>query len=140
MRITCPTCDAAYEVPDKMMGAAPRRLRCAKCHEEWLADPSPPIMEAPASPAPSSEPQPPVPVMADDMPPPPRQADVHVETLARLPATAAPPVASSRVALAAWGLSLVVLAVLGAAAFQWRDPIMQAWPPSQRAYAVFGLR
>jgi len=41
---------------------------------------------------------------------------------------------------AGWGATLVVLVAALAAAYVWRVPIEAAWPPSQRAYAVLGLR
>ena len=41
--------------------------------------------------------------------------------------------------LAAWGASVVLLILLAAAAYAWRAPIMEAWPPSQRLYAALGL-
>ena len=43
------------------------------------------------------------------------------------------------VLMLAWGGSLLLLVVLVAAAFVWRDPIMQAWPPSARVYGSLGL-
>ncbi len=36
--------------------------------------------------------------------------------------------------------SIVVLAGLGAAAWHWRGPIMRAWPPAARVYALVGGR
>lgn len=35
MRIVCPACDAAYDVPDAMLAGGPRVVRCAKCGREW---------------------------------------------------------------------------------------------------------
>lgn len=40
MRLVCPSCEATYEVPDAVLGAAPRRLKCAKCQQEWTVDPA----------------------------------------------------------------------------------------------------
>jgi hypothetical protein len=42
-------------------------------------------------------------------------------------------------AVAAWVLSLAVLAGVVWAAYAYRAEIMAAWPPSQRAYAAMGL-
>ncbi len=36
MRIVCPACDAVYEVPDSLLGAEARALRCARCGHEWV--------------------------------------------------------------------------------------------------------
>jgi hypothetical protein len=40
----------------------------------------------------------------------------------------------------AWAASLLALLLLAGAAYGWRAQIMQAWPPSARAYAILGLR
>jgi predicted Zn finger-like uncharacterized protein len=37
MRLTCPNCDAEYEVPDGMMPAAGRHVQCTACHTRWFA-------------------------------------------------------------------------------------------------------
>ncbi len=39
----------------------------------------------------------------------------------------------------AWMLSLALLGAAAVATVVYREPIMQAWPPSQRAYAAIGL-
>jgi hypothetical protein len=39
----------------------------------------------------------------------------------------------------AWAATLVALAVAVWAAYAWRSPIMAAWPPSARAYSMFGM-
>lgn len=39
----------------------------------------------------------------------------------------------------AWTASLAVLLLALWAAYVWRNPIVSAWPPSERAYALFGL-
>ncbi len=44
-----------------------------------------------------------------------------------------------RLLLAAWVLSIAVLVLAGWAAVTWRDGIMRAWPPSERAYVALGL-
>jgi predicted Zn finger-like uncharacterized protein len=48
MRLTCPNCDAEYEVPDGMMPAAGRHVQCTSCHTRWFARGS-------AAPPPSEE-------------------------------------------------------------------------------------
>jgi hypothetical protein len=40
----------------------------------------------------------------------------------------------------AWAATVAVLLLVASAAFTWRDQIVEAWPPSARAYAVFGLQ
>jgi hypothetical protein len=39
----------------------------------------------------------------------------------------------------AWAASILVLLLAAAAAYQWRGEIVAGWPPSARAYALFGL-
>jgi predicted Zn finger-like uncharacterized protein len=35
MRITCPACQASYEIPDHLLARTPERIRCARCGAEW---------------------------------------------------------------------------------------------------------
>ena len=37
MRLTCPNCDAEYDVPDGMVPAAGRHVQCTSCHTRWFA-------------------------------------------------------------------------------------------------------
>ncbi len=69
MKIVCPACDAAYDVPAAVL-AAPRKMRCARCGHDWV-----PSAEVPDSPpamaeAPSAE-SPPLPASAPAPPPEP---------------------------------------------------------------------
>jgi hypothetical protein len=57
----------------------------------------------------------------------------------RLAAHAAWPQPSNQLRLA-WAGSLVVLLLAIGAAYVWRSQIVAEWPPSARAYAVFGLQ
>lgn len=67
MRITCPSCDAVYQVPDGAIGPAGRRVRCRSCDTSWLEPPRtqsaatpvpPPLPVLPAAPAPLAEAEP----------------------------------------------------------------------------------
>ena len=124
MRLACPSCQASYDVPDDRLGAETRRLRCACCAHEWAyGPPLPPEVPPPPPPRPPAAPLvatprlAPAPAFPPDEPPPP----------------------TNRHAPAAWVASLLLLAGLAVAAAQFRAEIMQAWPPSQRLYAVFGV-
>lgn len=55
----------------------------------------------------------------------------------RLAAAPAPPAASAG-PMAAWVLTVVVLAAAVASAVTWRDSVIRAWPPSGRILALFG--
>src|ERR1700742_3309631 len=54
MRIVCPNCTAAYEVPASRM-ATPRKVRCQRCGREWLAAPEPDEATQPDIPPPEVE-------------------------------------------------------------------------------------
>ena len=148
MRIVCPSCQAAYEVPESLLVGG-KSVRCAKCATTWapLPPPAPPL--APAEAAPDDWPPPlpelgPVPQLrpeprlggyrgrnidtADDARPPPRDDETE------------PPPPPRRGVLAAWLLSLLVLVALIWAAVAFRAGIVAAWPPSARLYDMLGLR
>ena len=127
MRLACPSCQATYDVPDDRLGTGTRRLRCACCAHEWTFVPSAPAAASPPPPPPTL-PGPAAPLAAE-----PRLARAP-----SFPPYDAPP-ARRRGALAAWAVSILVLAGLGFAAVQFRAGIMSGWPPSQRVYAVFGM-
>jgi predicted Zn finger-like uncharacterized protein len=142
MRITCPSCSAAYEVPDTLLGAAPRRVRCARCGHEWLPTPQSAIdapVQTPVAPKPMLAPAPPSPppLVAEPSarPAPPSRLAPDFE---RLPATDEDERAG-RSTLIAWVLTVLVLAAAGWAAVAYRHPVMEAWPPSQRVYHALGL-
>jgi predicted Zn finger-like uncharacterized protein len=127
MRIVCPSCSAAYEVPDSLVTPG-RVVQCARCSDKWMPVEAPvAAVEAPPAPEPAAE-EAPVQTVAV-----PRQS--AMERLAAHPARPKP-----RVGLRlAWVATLVALAVGVWAAYAWRSPIMAAWPPSARAYSMFGV-
>lgn len=161
MRIVCPSCQAAYEVPDKLLSSGPRKVRCAKCGKDWMAEaeapapaPAPPDAEpvpAPAAPEalpPEEEEElpPPPPVAAappPDAPPPeepqvgpvvPRAEEKLVQEAGERPSRALAVVAGL-----AWLASAGVLVAAGWAAVAFRADVMAAWAPSKRLYALLGL-
>jgi predicted Zn finger-like uncharacterized protein len=137
MRIACPACGAAYEVPDRLIGAG-RLLRCAKCGHEWLVRPAqtqepagtaPPVAAPPPGPARDLPPphpasrrppqviEPPLPQFGDAVPQPPRKTGLWL----------------------GWILSILVLLLLAASVLMFRAEIIAAWPPAARFYAALGL-
>jgi len=48
MRITCPSCQTSYRLPEGSVGAAGRDVRCARCGESWHAAPEPAETPEPA--------------------------------------------------------------------------------------------
>jgi predicted Zn finger-like uncharacterized protein len=123
MRLVCPHCAAAYEVPPSKLGGR-RRLRCARCGQVWIAPGEP----AGAAEAPDTSSRDAPEAAAPRVAPPG-------------PAAATPrPASRGRLALRlCWAASLVILAVGAWEAVAWRGAVMRAWPPSQRLYAVLGL-
>ncbi|MEO0358252.1 MAG: zinc-ribbon domain-containing protein, partial [Pseudomonadota bacterium] len=69
VRLTCPNCEAQYEVPDDAVPAAGREVQCSNCGHTWFAQPKsagfatrgpePKPTPAPARP-PRPKPEPPV--------------------------------------------------------------------------------
>jgi predicted Zn finger-like uncharacterized protein len=125
MRIVCPACETAYDVPDGVLVPG-RALRCARCRSEWLpVSAPPPDIEAAPIPDTASVNEPAV---------PPPTPSLRIE-----PASEGLRPPGPRVAvIAGWLLSLLLLVGLGYAAVTWRQPIEQAWPPSTRAYTLLG--
>ena len=157
MRIACPNCAAAYDVPDALLAAGPRRLRCARCGTEFLAalPPAapPPAPESPpefsrwevaeATPEPPvDEPAPTPDLAAPELTAPPRErprptrGPAGPSPIAPEDATAAP----GQVSLAAaWIASLGVIGAGLFALLHWQAEIAAAWPPAARFYAALGL-
>ncbi len=162
MRIACPACAAAYEVPDRLLAGPARTLRCSRCGADFALPratapepvapppaevtapepPPPPVVAAPEPPLPSPEPEPAPEPEAKPEPPPvvaPIAAAPRPEPLAmtaRAPVVQAEP---SRALAGAWIASLVVVlgAVLGFFAFHAK--VMELWPASTRLFAALGL-
>jgi predicted Zn finger-like uncharacterized protein len=139
MRIACPSCSAAYDVPDSLMTAG-RVVRCARCGGNWTPVAAAPVPEPQAeAPQPLPDEPPAVAAATEDGPATPMLA--RPSAMDRLAAHARPalPPPATRLRLA-WAGSLVLLVLVAGAAFAWRGQIVDAWPPSARAYAFFGLQ
>lgn len=154
MRLACPSCAAAYDLPETLFLAGPRMVRCAKCGHSWMASaPEPPAPEPPSEP-PAPEPEAPPPAPADAAP------GAEAEPAARRPsplrrrapaAAAEPPTPLPDFSLAppepprrsaglaiAWAASLALLLVVGWAGWTRREAVMQAWPASTHLFAALG--
>lgn len=143
MRATCPSCEATYEVPDRLIGAG-RRLRCTNCGHAWTLLPA--VAEAPpAEPEPAPPPPPSASASAPRSEPPPSPAaaaPVH-PVLRRAPQVIHPPLppvddtraprrGGTAPLRAAWiGSVLLVLLALGVL-WTFRAEIATAWPPAAR--------
>jgi predicted Zn finger-like uncharacterized protein len=145
MRIACPSCTAAYDVPDSLVPGG-RVVRCARCGGDW--------MPVDAPPAPSQEPDVEPPPREAASPPPLEEPAIAVPRPVRVPEGAPPtpgPSAMERLAAhpalpqsrfrlrMAWAASLLLLILAGWGAYTWRSQIVEVWPPSARMYAAFGM-
>ncbi len=137
MRIVCPSCGAAYEVPEAKLAPGVRRLRCAACGAEWeLAPPAP-------APAPELAPEAVVPPAAEEPPPAPSVAPLVVppeERTATKTAAEAParPRGGAGVVVA-WLASLALVAAAVLALLRYEAELTALWPPLARLYVWLGL-
>ena len=159
MRIVCPSCQAAYEVPEKLLSGAPRKVRCARCGDAWtpetISTPAPalaptlspalaPALEEapppPEAPPPTQAPAEPEPKRAPAPSPPVATVVPRIED--RLVPDAAEPSSGRRIAIVAtlaWATSAALLGGAGWAVVMWRADIMAAWAPSRRLFSLLGL-
>jgi len=139
MQVTCPTCSASYEVPDRLLSTGGRRLRCSRCAGEFRAN-LPDTMPTPLPSMPII-----VETVAAGLPGPDRMELLPVSEMMPPPAPSAPPQRRLRatmqlvVALLAWTASLGLAGTSGYLAISQRAQVMTAWAPSVRAYQALGL-
>lgn len=134
MRINCPSCSATYDVPDSLVTPG-QIVRCARCGNQWTpvqARPVEPPIEQPVEPPAPRTPEPPT-ITAEPVP------QVHQSAMERLSAHPARRPSANGLRIA-WAVSLVALIALAAAAYVWRAQVVSTWPPSARAYALFGMQ
>jgi len=148
MRIVCPSCSAAFEVPEGRLTPG-QAVRCARCGTDWtpLAEREPmfdaPAVE-PAEPSraaeavPPNTPEPPsVPAASSPI------ADQPASGLlvrSRLILDRVSEFTGTEAALiAGWAASIALVIGMTWAAVVWRGDVMHAWPPSERIYTALGL-
>ena len=123
MRIVCPSCEVAYEVEDRLLRPG-RATKFARCEHRWV-----PLAEvAPVEPLPLPAPPPPEPPQVLAVP----------TAMDRLSAASAPPPPKLALRLA-WAGSAIILLLFCTGLYIERQPVMGAWPPSIRLYALLGL-
>jgi predicted Zn finger-like uncharacterized protein len=141
MRATCPSCEAVYEIPDRLVGTG-RRLRCTNCGHKWNLLPPPAEAPAAAAPEPARMP-PPAPPAPAYLPAEPRGAPSHGPMLRRPPQLIDPPLppvddngegwrGGTATLRAAWIGSVLVVVLMLAAFWTFRYEIATAWPPAAR--------
>lgn len=121
MRLVCPHCDAAYDVPPALL-AGRRAVRCARCGREWTEQTEPADGVADAA-VPAEVPSGPTP-----------RAPISVLEPMALPLR--PRGAAVRFG---WAGSMLLLALGAWSVVTWRADVMHAWPPSGRLYSALGL-
>jgi len=118
MQVTCPQCGARYAVDPLAIGPSGRTVQCVRCSHRWFE-------ELKAAPAASPTPRP------AERPVPDFVIRPQSHYSAGLPAISPPRPTAHR---GRWIAALVVLVlVVGAAAFAWRDEIRNRLPPGWSA-------
>ncbi len=134
MRIVCPSCAAAYEVPEARLIPS-QSVRCARCGTNWAPVAGPQLAAGPVPPQPSAA----VPPFPQSRPPSDTQIFSAPSPFAGTLERPGARLASGPAVLAGWVVSIVAVIGLGWAAVTWRYDIMNAWPPSERLYSSLGL-
>lgn len=116
MILTCPACSTRYMVEPPDLGRSGRRVRCAKCGHSWMQGPAPDLPKAVAV---AAEPE----------------ADFEPRRAART-ARAAP----AKKGAVGWLVFLVVVGGGLAAAYHFRQQIVDYWPPAVRLYTELGIK
>ena len=139
MRVACPSCSTSYEIPADRL-AAGKSVRCARCGASWApipldvgADETP--TEPRIEPAPDPNQLGPNQLGPNQPDPNPVQAEPPKPMAMESGASARP---NTRLLLAAWIGSGVVLIVAVCAIVVWRKDLTRFWPPLGRLYEVFG--
>jgi len=155
MQLACPACAAIYNVPDNMIGEG-RIMQCARCANEWFAQPLPAeaTLPVPMPPPPAPQASPSAPQAS---PPAPGVSTRAAEASAALPSPRAPIALAlpSRIAEVpaspepgsllgqlplrlAWAASLGLVVWGGYFAWTERARMTELWPPIARLYRLFG--
>ena len=143
MRMVCPACSAAYEVPESLLPPG-RSVRCARCGDQWtpVAPEPPPPPAAPPLP-PAVPPQPHWPdaelVEPENVEPFGQPVSPSFTAMDRLALHRAGAGGSAMPLRIAWAASVLGLLLLVVAAYVWRAELMHVWPASQRIYRALGL-
>ncbi|MCA0423227.1 MAG: zinc-ribbon domain-containing protein [Proteobacteria bacterium] len=126
IRICCPSCATAYDLPDASIGPGGRKVRCAACQTLWLAEPTAATdAEAVTDPAPA----PAVEAPAIPPPPAPRRRPWHE----RIGEKAAP-------TRARWPyVAAILLLLAGGGLVGFRKSVVARAPETGRIYAALGL-
>lgn len=114
MILTCPACSTRYMVEPPDLGRSGRRVRCAKCGHSWMQGPPQDLPRAVAAEA---------------------EGDLESRRAGRKP-HAAP----AKKGAVGWLVFLIVVGGGFAAAYHFRQQIVDHWPPARRLYTEFGIK
>ncbi|CAK0763644.1 Znf/thioredoxin_put domain-containing protein [Azospirillaceae bacterium] len=137
MILTCPACSTRYAIDPTTLGAAGRKVRCAKCNHNWIQRP---VAEPPK--AVDFDPTESTALMEQTFSfetspfaePPPTPSWASPSTLAK---SAPPP--PSRPLVAGWMMMFALTLVIVSGLVLGRTQIVGVWPPAARLYDVVGL-
>jgi predicted Zn finger-like uncharacterized protein len=124
MNLECPSCHAAYDVPDDRLGSR-RVVRCGTCDHKWAVGTRESVVAEPvgddAAAAPPDDPVnlPAAPVSAVAGP------DQRLAPALTVPQR-------DMALTGAWVASVAMIVLLVGAAYTWRGHVIAAWPPSAR--------
>jgi predicted Zn finger-like uncharacterized protein len=147
MRIACPSCSATYEVPDSLVTVG-RVVRCARCGGDWTPVEGTPVQDVDPPPRAAAPPPPPTEPAAAVVERTAAEETAEPQTTPETPGPSAmdklaahPALPQSRLPLRlAWAASLLLIILAAWSAYALRSQIVDAWPPSARMYAAFGMR
>lgn len=135
MIITCPSCSTRFQIADNALGPAGRKVRCAKCGENWWQDPAPIEAEAPL-PAPEPADSPPeVPAIPER----PREIRTPGVQWPEIRSEPPPWQLSDRGIRNGWILLGVFLLALVTGVLTAQGTLTGVWPESRRLYAALGM-
>lgn len=151
MILSCPACNARFQVRSEMFASGPRKVRCARCGHQWVGEPeplhdAPSAAEEPATVDAADETSSEVEGSAKRAPFQPLAAD----SIAGFGGDAeVPPLSEAAKALdrdasrrrtpawvwVGWFLLVALVGATAAALIFARGPLVAAWPPLERLYA-----
>lgn len=154
MILSCPSCDARFQVRSEMFAKGPRKVRCARCGHQWQGEPEAINDQQPAVadeivPETEAAPEPTDPETRTRAPFQPLASD----SIAGVGAdTDVPPLSEAAKAMdqkkrrrtpvwvwAGWFLLISLVAGTAIALVLARGPLISLWPPLERLYTASGM-